>query len=108
MELQSEFYLHITIGHAAEKASLMAKIALNLGHDPKAYPVDLSEIANIGGMRRFNGLVGFDELFIADFLRCAVMHGIKPWKPYQVEELQRLAEHGRTWDPNRPTPLPTC
>jgi hypothetical protein len=88
MKLQSEFYLHILSGNAYEATSLMARIALNVGYDAKAYPVDLSEIKQVGLLPRDPSTTGFNELLVADFLRAGLVHGIKPWRPDQVNSLK--------------------
>lgn len=91
LKLQLHFYLHITGGLAYDATPLMARIALNLGYDAKAYPVDISEIQAIGKFKRDPSTCGFNEYFIADFLRSAIMDGLKPWNARQVAELKQLA-----------------
>lgn len=90
MELQSVFYLHIIGGQAYEATTLMARIALNLGHDAKAFPVDLTEIKQVGLLPRDPSTCGFNELLVADFLRAGLVHGLKPWRPDQVDGLKAL------------------
>lgn len=91
MELQSAFYSRITSGEAGEATSLMARIALNLGHDARAFPVDLSEIVKIRLFNRDLKMVGFNELFTADFVRASLMaDGIKPWEARHVKSFLEM------------------
>lgn len=90
METQREFYSHVTGGTAGDATALMCRIALNIGHDPKAYPVDISEIKKFLAMHHFPDGCGVNELFVADFLRAALMGAVKPWRPEQVESLRTM------------------
>lgn len=92
MMLQSDYYLHVINGHAGEYAPLMARIALNLGHDSKAYPFDLSELqVRTGTFKRDPSTTGFNELLIQDMVRAAIQHDLDPWREDQLEFLKRIA-----------------
>ena len=90
MELISEFYLHVTGGLAGDATALMARVALNIGHDAEAYPVDIAEIKALGELRRDPNTCGFNELLLADYLRSALCNGLRPWRPEQVQMLATM------------------
>jgi hypothetical protein len=90
-ELQAEMYQVITNGLAYDAAPLMARIALNIGHNASEFPVDLSELLRIAHCPRDSGTTGFNELLIADYVRSAMLGALEPWSEDEVRELMRVA-----------------
>ena len=89
--MQPEFFQMVTNGVACDAASLMARIALNLGYDSAEFPVDISEMLSIALLPRDPGTVGFNELMIIDYIRSALVGSAEPWSDEEVAELIRVA-----------------
>lgn len=92
MQLQPEFFLHIINGGAEGAGPLLARLALNLGYDSAAYPFDLAQLKNVGDFFRDPGSCGFNEFFVADYVRAAIMGDATSWDAKEVAMLRQIAD----------------
>ena len=91
MQLQPEFFLHIINGEACDAGPLLARLALNLGHDPVAFPFDVTALQTVSDFARKPNSCGVNELFVVEYLRAAVMGGARPWTQEEVGMLLQIA-----------------
>lgn len=98
--IESEYFLHVTGGGAGPASPLMARIALSLGHHPKAYPMDLSDIKAVtelslksdGSVNRLDARArrALNEFMVLELARQAVMSETD-WREDQIAALRALA-----------------
>ena len=92
MQLQPEFFHHVTGIHAGDAAPLMARIALGLLSYPTAHPMPLDCVKDIGRFARDPAMCGLNEFFIAEFIRAAIMDDLAPWDEQEARTLKIIAE----------------
>ena len=100
MGIESEYFLHVTCGAAGPASALMARIALHVGHDAKAYPMDLSEIKRVTDLSlESDGTPSrlhvrsrrvLNELMVAELARQFLMTEVS-WRDDQVAAFRALA-----------------
>lgn len=100
MAVESEYFLHLTCGGAGGATALMARIALNLGHDARAFPVGLADIKNVTELSLQDNEAlashnkrarrALNEFFLTEMLRQATLSSIS-WREDQVVALTQLA-----------------
>ncbi|MYM37464.1 hypothetical protein GTP38_24365 [Duganella sp. FT94W] len=91
MFLQPEFYLHIITGGAGDAAPLMARIALHLAHDSSAYPINLIDLKTLKNFCSPKESSGLNEFFVSEFLRSAMMEGVRNWTDHEIGRLKTFA-----------------
>ena len=78
MQLQPEFFHHVTGIHAGDAAPLMARIALGLLSYPTAHPMPLDCVKDIGRFARDPGhfAVRSPERIVADAFAAALAEDV--------------------------------
>ena len=92
MHFQSEFYVHIIAGMAGEASPLMARLALNAGHDSLAFPFGLEELRQVGQFERKCGTQGLNEFFATECARATILGSFAPWDEAHVARLKAIAD----------------
>ena len=92
MHFQAEFYLHVVQGYAGDAGPIMARLALNIGHESKAHPFPFEHLAIIGDFERQHGTQGLNEFYAIECARALVLRNFRPWEPDQVARLKTVAE----------------
>jgi hypothetical protein len=92
MQLQPEFFHHVTGIHAGDAAPLMARIALRLLGRPTVRSLPLECVKDIGRYSRSPAMCGLNEFFIAEFLRAAIMDDLAPWDEQETKALEIIAK----------------
>lgn len=92
---QEMYYFHVSCGGAGIAGELMARLALNLAHDARAYPLDASELLAIMDMDAGADTGGFNGLLVAELLRAAVLCELAAWDEEEVRHLRHVAGPAR-------------
>jgi hypothetical protein len=91
MHFQSEFYLHIVSGAAGEAGPLLARLALNAGYDPVAFPFRLEDLRLVGHFERALGTQGLNEFFSSECARATILRTFEPWNEAHAAQLKLVA-----------------
>lgn len=97
MQLQPEFFLHVTSEVAGGAGPLLAKMALSL-ESRAGLQVSLASIKRINDFRRDPSYCGLNEFFAVELVRAAIMGDLAPWDDEEIAQLLAVASR-----PEEPT-----